>query len=418
MDNKEFEKQLEKIKELKEVPVSVDEKIQKAFAKIEENEKQEKETRKTKFNFSRILSMAVCLIMVIFLVGNGVAYAYGMPNIYSWILEKIDIKKEYKENGEYTLDYSQRDENNNIIWNYNTDSAYEGQYERVGTLEITNDRIYINENGTIVVLNKENGKIIWKSDACKETGGVFDSVYLDKNQNLYIYREDVTIIDKNGKKRAKVFVPSIDCVEFEYIGDEELLISGAFGYAIINSSNYGVEESVSLNFFEEDEYIVLEKKDGNDKVIWKYKLKDKKITEYDCLISFDWKYYVENKIILLNELGIITALDLETGKVVWKNSDFKGLNFSNTIFDSENNIYSSIIEGPDLCIIDKNGKTIKIVEHFDVEDKIGSDEIRMMYLVEFRNNEKELVIQYKNVLGAYMIVNLEDYSIKYENRYE
>ena len=43
MDNKEFEKQLEKIKELKEVPLSVDEKMQKAFAKIEEDEKQEKE---------------------------------------------------------------------------------------------------------------------------------------------------------------------------------------------------------------------------------------------------------------------------------------------------------------------------------------------------------------------------------------
>ena len=99
MDNKEFEKQLEKIKELKEVPLSVDEKIQKAFEKIEENEKQEKEIRKQnkKFNFSRVLSLAASFVMAIFLAGNGVAYAYGMPNIYSWVLGKIGIQEEYEE---------------------------------------------------------------------------------------------------------------------------------------------------------------------------------------------------------------------------------------------------------------------------------------------------------------------------------
>ena len=38
-----------------------------------------------------------------------------------------------------------------------------------------------------------------------------------------------------------------------------------------------------------------------------------------------------------------------------------------------------------------------------------------MYVVKFRNNENELVMEYKNVLGEYLIVNLEDYSITYEN---
>lgn len=99
MDNKEFEKKLEQIKTFKEVPVSVDEKIQKAFEKIEENEKLEKELKKSrnKFNFSRVLSLVASFVMVIFLAGNGVAYAKGEPNIYSWILEKIGIQKEYDE---------------------------------------------------------------------------------------------------------------------------------------------------------------------------------------------------------------------------------------------------------------------------------------------------------------------------------
>lgn len=99
MDNKEFEKKLEEIKTFKEVPLSVDEKIQKAFEKIEENEKLEKEVKKqkSKFNFSRVLSLAASFVMVIFLAGNGVAYAKGEPNIYSWVLEKIGIQKEYEE---------------------------------------------------------------------------------------------------------------------------------------------------------------------------------------------------------------------------------------------------------------------------------------------------------------------------------
>ena len=99
MDNKEFEKKLEQIKTFKEVPVSVDEKIQKAFEKIEENEKIEKEVKKqkSKFNFSRVLTLAASFVMAIFLAGNGVAYAKGEPNIYSWVLEKIGIQKEYEE---------------------------------------------------------------------------------------------------------------------------------------------------------------------------------------------------------------------------------------------------------------------------------------------------------------------------------
>lgn len=99
MDNKEFEKKLEQIKTFKEVPISVDEKIQNAFNRIEENEKIEKEVKKSKskINFSRVLSLAASFVMMVFLAGNGVAYAKGEPNIYSWVLEKIGIQKEYEE---------------------------------------------------------------------------------------------------------------------------------------------------------------------------------------------------------------------------------------------------------------------------------------------------------------------------------
>lgn len=93
MDNEEFDEKLkQEIKELNTVPKSVDEKIQKAYKKIEEENKMKKE-----FKFSKVLSLVATFIIVVFLAGNGIAYAAGGPNIYSWILEKIGIEKEYEE---------------------------------------------------------------------------------------------------------------------------------------------------------------------------------------------------------------------------------------------------------------------------------------------------------------------------------
>ena len=237
MDNKEFEKQLEKIKELKEVPLSVDEKIQKAFEKIEENKKQEKEIRKQnrKFNFSRVLSLAASFIVVIFLAGNGVAYAKGEPNIYSWILEKIGIANSIvnEEKDEYLQIYTGKDENNNVIWTYKTGIGIFSQIDEITTLEITNDRIYINEDGKIVVLNKENGKVLWENT--KAENSIIGSHHLDEKQNLYIFTDTypygtLYIFDKNGKEKAAISHEFLgeymigEGPDFKKVNEKELLL--------------------------------------------------------------------------------------------------------------------------------------------------------------------------------------------------
>lgn len=407
MDNKEFEKKLEQIKAFKEVPVSVDEKIQKAYEKIEENEKIEKEVRKqrSKCNFSRVLGVAASVVMCIFLAGNGVAYAKGEPNIYSWILEKIDIKKEYKENGEYTLDYSKRDENNNIIWNYNTDSTLEAQYDLVGTLEITNDRIYINENGTIVALNKENGNVIWKNEDCKESAGAIDSWYLDENQNLYIYRGALMVIDKNGKTKAKMSheILSGDGIGFYPIDNNELLLSGMNGYVGIDIENFKVKYKITEQL--EEENIILTKFDEQDKKIWETNIENIGYGFFEAI--GDYAYFsLKEKIILIN---------LKNGKIMWENQDYKYEEMSGRpkCMISDDNLYvlwKNENNNWHLSVIDKHGKTIKIINNFKSEitdfeellQRVGND---IMVIAHTKDIERDIKC----------VINLKDYSITYEN---
>jgi len=61
---------------------------------------------------------------------------------------------------EFYIRYTKKDENGNIIWTYTTQSDVAGQLQTLGTLKETTDKIYINDKGTIVVLNKETGKVI------------------------------------------------------------------------------------------------------------------------------------------------------------------------------------------------------------------------------------------------------------------
>ncbi len=92
MDNNKFESKLEQeIKTFNKVPDSVDEKIQKAFKVIDS-----KKTKKP-FLWNKFVSLAASSVTILFLAGNGVAYAVGAPNIYSWVLNKTGIQREYEE---------------------------------------------------------------------------------------------------------------------------------------------------------------------------------------------------------------------------------------------------------------------------------------------------------------------------------
>ncbi len=59
------------------------------------------EENKSKYKLSRVLSLVALFVLIVFLIGNGISYAMGGTNIYSWILEKIGTSKEYEENEEH-----------------------------------------------------------------------------------------------------------------------------------------------------------------------------------------------------------------------------------------------------------------------------------------------------------------------------
>lgn len=322
------------------------------------------------------------------------------------IIEDITILKKYS-GIEYSLEITKKDENNNVIWNYNTNSTVESQYDVVGMLEITTDRIYINDEGIIVALDRENGKIIWKSDACKKTEGAIDSSYLDEKGNLYIHRGSLTVIDKNGKTIANITddILSGDGVGFCKINTNELLLSGMNGYLVINLEKFNIEYKIAEESknVENGYFIIYTKKDKDNKLIWKYATKQVNNTG---LNEVEFLSIVGDNI-YINESGIITALDIETGKVTWQNTEYKG-DSSSFCVDENNNLYISSYYEPFLHIIDENGKTIKRIDPLDDNFKGPGD----IYL---RNNN-ELVINCNiNAEEISAVVNLKDYSITYEN---
>ena len=106
----------------------------------------------------------------------------------------------------------------------------------------------------------------------------------------------------------------------------------------------------------EDGILIITRKDEND-IIWTYRTEKGKIN-YPATVEF--LDIIKDKI-YINEAGTIKALDKETGKIIWQNSDFGGFSAS-FCFDSKGSLYIVGENGPALCIIDKNGKTLKKIE--------------------------------------------------------
>ena len=93
MENKEFDKKIKnELQEKLKVPQLVEEKLNETYKKIDSMDYKSK-----RFSFSKISQIAASLVVIVFLAGNGIAYARGRDNIYSWVLNKIGIQKEYEE---------------------------------------------------------------------------------------------------------------------------------------------------------------------------------------------------------------------------------------------------------------------------------------------------------------------------------
>lgn len=130
-----------------------------------------------------------------------------------------------------------------------------------------------------------------------------------------------------------------------------------------------------------NEYGILHAYDENGNEVWKYTTGVYPQAQYDVveyLVNLSYRPAGKNQgYVFINDGGTIVKLDEQTGAVIWKNSDFDGLGarYSCTI-DADGTIYIAGAEGPNLCVISEDGKTIKRLGNFPSEEYFGVDEIR------------------------------------------
>lgn len=357
MDNKEFEKKLEQIKTFKEVPQSVDEKIQKAFDKIEENEKIEKEVKKqkNKFNFSRVLSLAASFVMMVFLAGNGVAYAKGEPNIYSWVLEKIGIQKEYEE---IKTDINQTVENNGLKITL-IDCAYDSNKflicYKIEDIE-----------GKIKDINEEY------QTKLKEgiTDNIYDSIILDGDSIFYTDKNEiVTNPDSEMGKEYEILSKQIS--DTEYIVYQTLILSEHEWRGTIESVDIKLKQ---LYFMVKDLYLF-----GD----WQFKLDNlsDKYKNVNCL-KLNVDKQIDNQLklnsIIINNSGMFGAL--ERIEFSYKEEQYEedfGKNYILKVLDNKNNVIGEF-------------------ELITSQMKSGDSPLVYQYMSELKNNEEYKILIYNN----------------------
>lgn len=108
--------------------------------------------------------------------------------------------------------------------------------------------------------------------------------------------------------------------------------------------------------------------------VWTYETKEDYIGQVDNLEEIG---YFDGKYIFL-AFGDVIALDLQTGKELWVNHDFKGAGMSWTTDYEGEKLYMCGYFGPDLFVMDLNGKTLNRITGKD-------DDTYWAYKIEYIN---------------------------------
>lgn len=322
---------------------------------------------------------------------NSGTYNYLMSNDEKYLTYTLNYK-----NAQSALILKGTNNNGVANWMYKTQTKPVGQYTNASIFKEYNDRIYLFDYDKIVVINKQSGKTLWsvKNIAANSVYGFLD---FDENQNMYIYKDsEIDIYDQNGNIKTikhNANVAYYDGVEFKIVNKNEILYSGESGIISVNLSNYTVNYEITFS----STYI--KKTDAKNNIIWKY--------ETDSNI-----YFILNDIVYINEENKLTALNIENGKVLWTNLEKNDNSYwyeNGACYDSKGNLYLIQKNSPNLWIIDKNGQTIKKIDKLNLRADLQGN----MYVTKLslRNNETELVAKTET---ENVIINLKDYSIKYE----
>lgn len=334
----------------------------------------------------------------------------------------IILEAAYVNEEEYLLIYTRKNKNNKIEWEYKTGTERVAENSHIGTSEITEDRIYIEDHGTITVLNRNTGKTLWKwkyaeNDTVTKKAEIN---YVDKQNYTYItYGKTLTILDKNGKVKLNKTYNNLNLTDshcsFTYINKTEGIVLGNDEFVIVSLKDYSTKisgtyhgkwyddnqtvEITYLNVITDDNYNqgVLLRGYKEGKEMWSHITDIKPVGQYDNFQILE----ITNDRIYFNEEGNIVVLNNENGEVIWKNTDANSSIIGSYYLDKEQNLYISY--GEKVSVINKDGKTKAVIKHEYLVGLIGEGPTFNFI------NENELLLE-----GAKgnVTVNLKDYSIK------
>ena len=147
----------------------------------------------------------------------------------------------------------------------------------------------------------------------------------------------------------------------------------SFSLTTNSTDTFGVAQGVLVAF------------DENNDVVWTFKTNEFNCTdlvpEAKDLGSHNGMYYVA--------ADGLYAVDLETGKEVWKNDEYKGA-FTDVNFDPDGNMYACGYYGPSLAMITPDGDLKYYYETLSV-DGYDPEDFYYAYYIEYVNDNKVII---------------------------
>ncbi len=165
-----------------------------------------KEEKQSKYKLSRVLIFVILFILILFLIVNGILYAMGKANIYSYILEKIGISKEYEEsktdskqvvekNGVKVTLMNMAYDTNFLIMGYmfETEDLCQKSYD-LGYYQIDQD--VQDKNKVIVDMLQTNATIEFQAKISDGQNETYIGNYTDSNSGFKLESGDIYYLDK------------------------------------------------------------------------------------------------------------------------------------------------------------------------------------------------------------------------------
>lgn len=134
--------------------------------------------------------------------------------------------------------------------------------------------------------------------------------------------------------------------------------------SVVADSTSEPEKGIVFKHFMENgmEHATVTSYDKEGKTLWTYKTDSYEGAQCNRVSEIGQ----QNGYFYLVEDGVVAALDELTGEIVWKNEEFIGAGTEKGyVFDKNGTLYISGYLGPDLFIVDKNGKTLYRKDSFE-----------------------------------------------------